>query len=118
MVEIGPELTLGDASPQIAWVAAMSFTSVGCSATAPNRRTRFASMTVRSLLCSVKGSASISSRNSMPPDAASQRPGFARLASVKAPGSKPNSSASSNDSGIAAQFTSTNGPSAAGRSRE
>ena len=42
------------------------------------------------------------------------RPGFARLASVKAPASNPNNSASSNVSGIAAQLTSTKGPLARG----
>ena len=50
----------------------------------------------------------------MPPDAASKSPGLLRLASVKAPASKPNSSASSIVSGMAAQLTSTNGAAARG----
>ena len=56
----------------------------------------------------------ISSRKSVPPDAASNRPGFARRASVKDPASNPNSSASSIVSGIAAQLTGMNGPAARG----
>ena len=45
---------------------------------------------------------------------ASNRPGLARLASVKAPASKPNNSASSSVSGMAAQLTSMKGPWARG----
>ena len=50
----------------------------------------------------------------MPPPAASKSPGFARRASVKAPASKPKSSASRSVSGIAAAFCATNGPAARG----
>jgi len=46
----------------------------------------------------------------VPPDAASKSPGLAPLASVKAPGAYPKSSASSSVSGMAAQFTAMNGP--------
>jgi hypothetical protein len=60
------------------------------------------------------GSASISSRNRVPPAAVSNNPGLARLASVKAPAVTPNSSASSNVSGMAAQLTSRKGPWARG----
>ncbi len=53
----------------------------------------------------------------MPPWAVWKRPGLGWRASVKAPRSKPNSSASSRVSGIAAQFTSTSGPAARGPAR-
>ena len=58
--------------------------------------------------------APISSRKIVPPWAAWKSPGLAWRASVKAPRSKPNSSASSSVSGMAAQLTSTNGPLARG----
>ena len=45
----------------------------------------------------------------MPPWARSNLPSFWRLAPVKAPGSYPNSSLSSNSCGMAAQFTFTKG---------
>ena len=48
----------------------------------------------------------------MPPSASSNLPLRAASAPVKAPFSWPNSSLSISSSGIAAQFTSTNGPSA------
>jgi hypothetical protein len=53
----------------------------------------------------------ISSRKSVPPFARSKRPSRRAAAPVKAPFSCPNSSLSSSGSGIAAQFTATNGPS-------
>ena len=52
-----------------------------------------------------------SSRNSVPPSASSNRPSRARVAPVKAPASWPNSSASINVSGNAAQLIVTKGPS-------
>jgi hypothetical protein len=52
----------------------------------------------------------ISSRNSVPPFAVSKRPFFMALASVNAPFSWPNSSASMSVSGIAEQLMATNGP--------
>ena len=57
------------------------------------------------------GMSPISSRKSVPSRASSKRPGLARTAPVNAPRSWPNSSDSSRPSGIAAQFTGTNGPS-------
>src|SRR5262245_57553173 len=67
-------------------------------------------MAFRTFPWSAGESESISSRKSVPPEAASKSPGFARFASVNAPASKPKSSASSIASGMAAQLTSTNGP--------
>ena len=92
----------------------MSLTSTRQGSTEPRRRTCLSSMALRTLLCTGPDSESISSRKSVPPDAASNSPGLARLASVKAPASKPKSSASSMASGMAAQLTSTNGPCARG----
>ena len=56
----------------------------------------------------------ISSRNSVPPFAAAKRPMRSRSAPVNAPRTWPNSSLSSSSSGIAPQFTATNGRSARG----
>ena len=95
-------------------MAAMILTSTACPRTAPSRRTHFSSMAFRNLLWSARGRASISSKNNVPPDAASSRPGLARLASVNVPASKPKSSASNSVSGMAAQLTSMNGPWARG----
>ena len=50
-----------------------------------------------------------SSKNSVPPCAASSRPGLSRTAPVKAPLRCPNISDSSNPSGSAAQFTAMKG---------
>src|SRR5262249_34788021 len=54
-------------------------------------------------------SSATSSRNSVPPDDASISPARAAIAPVNAPLACPNSSASARPSGIAAQFTATNG---------
>jgi len=51
----------------------------------------------------------ISSRNSVPPSAASKRPTRRRVEPVYAPASAPNSSLSSSSSGSAPAFTRTNG---------
>ncbi len=76
----------------------------------PSRSTE-RSCSARSSLAWVAGvSSAISSRNSVPPRAASKRPARAATAPVKAPFSTPNSSASSSGSGTAAQLTATNGP--------
>ena len=56
----------------------------------------------------------ISSRNSVPPSASSNRPSFSLTAPVKAPFSCPNSSDSSSVSGRAAQLIAMNGRSARG----
>ena len=61
-------------------------------------------------------SSPISSRNSVPPFATSNRPGLLALAPVNAPFTWPNSSLSSRFSGIAPQLTATNG--ASRRSRQ
>ena len=57
------------------------------------------------------GMSPISSRNRVPPWASSNLPTLRATAPVKAPFSWPNSSDSISSSGIAAQFTSTKGPS-------
>ena len=67
--------------------------------------------------CSPSGISPISSRNSVPPSAASMRPVRACTAPVNAPRECPNSSASSSASGIAAQFSTTIGLFARGLSR-
>ena len=59
----------------------------------------------------------ISSRKSVPPSASSNRPRRRATAPVNAPRSWPNSSDSISSSGMAAQLTSTNGPSRARRLR-
>ena len=110
VVEVGAEAARGDQLAQVASaVAAMSFTST----TLRRRRRGGGRSSPRSPsgACpgGTTGSASTSSRKRLPPAAASKSPGFARRASVKAPASKPKSSASSIVSGMAAQLTSTNG---------
>ena len=62
-----------------------------------------------SLDCSPSGISPISSRNSVPPSAASMRPVRPCTAPVNAPRVCPKSSASSSDSGMAAQLMATNG---------
>ena len=92
----------------------MTFISTAHATTASNRQTCLVPIAVSSLLCSPKGNASILSSYNVPPKAASNSPALARLASVKALASTPNSSASNNVWGIAAQLTSMNGPWARG----
>ena len=81
------------------------------SAVAPIRRTVFSSMTFRNFDCSAGETWPISSRKMVPPSAVSNSPARAVFASVKAPRSWPNSSASTRCSGRAVQLTSMNGPS-------
>ncbi len=88
----------------------MMATSRGSLRVLPRRRTERSSMTFSSFDCSEIGSRPTSSRKIVPPLADWKSPGLACRASVKAPRSKPNSSASSSVSGMAAQLTSTNGP--------
>ena len=76
----------------------------------PPRRSISRSCSTRSSLTCVAGDSSpISSRKIVPPWASSKRPFFSVRASVKAPGSWPNSSDSIRLSGSAAQLTLTNG---------
>ena len=67
-------------------------TSTARARMAPTRRTSFSSSARRILPCRVSGRSPISSRNSVPPSAASNSPGLAVRASVNAPFSWPNSS--------------------------
>src|SRR6266446_1705235 len=75
----------------------------------PTRRTTPSWMTRRSLAWIDLGISTSSSRNSVPPWAASSNPGLSRTAPVKAPLRWPNISDSSSPSGSAAQFTATKG---------
>ena len=88
----------------IAWisifVAEISRTSIGTERVAPRRRICLFSIAVNNFACIGKLKLPISSRNRVPPEATSIRPGLSRRASVKAPFSYPNSSLSNNCSGI------------------
>src|SRR5512133_3623396 len=66
----------------------------------------------RSFTCSAGGMSPISSRNRVPPCAAWNFPGRVAMAPVNAPFTWPKSSDSSSASGMAPQFTATNGPAA------
>ena len=70
----------------------------------PTRMMTLRSSTRSSLAWSASGISPISSRNSVPPFAASKKPTLRRSAPVNAPFSWPNSSLSSSDSGSAAQL--------------
>jgi hypothetical protein len=61
-------------------------------------------------VCASIGMSPISSRNSVPPSACSNRPDARVLAPVNAPRSWPNNSDSIRSRGIAAMLTATNGP--------
>src|SRR3989475_1531716 len=90
-------------------VAATTRTStlIGC---VPPTRKKVRSSSTRSSFTWVAGAISpTSSRKTVPPSASSKRPSRCSAAPVKAPFSWPNSSLSSSVSGIAAQFTATNG---------
>ncbi|MCY1536389.1 hypothetical protein D9M68_718460 [compost metagenome] len=78
--------------------------------TEPMRRMLRSSSSLSSLAWSTRSISPTSSRNRVPPSAASTRPTRRSLASVKAPFSWPNSSDSSRCDGIAAQLNSTKGP--------
>ena len=71
----------------------------------PRRRTSLSWSVRSSLTWSDGGISPISSRKSVPPVAASNRPGLSRSAPVNAPLTYPNSSDSSRFSGMAPQFT-------------
>jgi len=92
-------------------------TSIGTAWLAPTGRTWRSCSTRSSLTCSATGMSPISSRNSVPPLAAWNRPGWLATAPVNAPFTWPNSSDSSRFSGIAPQLTATNGWLARGLAR-
>ncbi len=98
------------ASSRSSLVAAITQTSTVSLRVPPSRRTCWSSITFRSFDCSGKGNSPISSRKIVPPCAVWNSPALAWRASVNAPRSQPNSSASMSVSGMAAQLTSTNGP--------
>jgi transcriptional regulator with PAS, ATPase and Fis domain len=75
----------------------------------PSGRTRPSSSTRSSFVCIASDISPISSRNSVPPSAASKSPARGRSAPVNAPRTWPNSADSSRLSGIAPQFSPTNG---------
>jgi hypothetical protein len=85
------------ASARSAGVATMTRTSIGLESAPPRRRTRPLSIAASSLPCRSSDSASTSSRNKVPPSAASNRPGVAAVTSGAVPRSYPNSSSSSRD---------------------
>ena len=80
----------------------------------PTRVTSPVSMTRKSLACIDSGISPSSSRNRVPPCAASNTPARAATAPVKAPRVWPNSSDSNSVSGMAAQLTAMNGAAARG----
>ena len=90
-------------------VAAISRTSTGIGSVPPTRSISRSWTARRILLCSARLMSPISSRNSVPPLARSNRPIFRATAPVNAPFSWPNSSLSRRFSGMAAQLTVTNG---------
>ncbi len=88
----------------------MTRQSVSIGSVPPTRSNRPSWSTRRSFACIPMGMSPISSRNSVPPWASSNRPFFWRSAPVNAPRSWPKSSVSSRCSGKAAQLTVTSGP--------
>src|SRR5881409_639949 len=76
----------------------------------PSRVICRCSMTRSSFACAAGGSSPISSRNNVPPDAASNAPLRSAPAPVNAPRSWPNSSSSTRFSGMAAALSAMNGP--------
>ena len=93
-------------------VAAMTRTSTVTEAMPPTGSTFCSCSARRTLAWVFRVMSPISSRNSVPPSASSNLPFLAVSAPVKAPRVWPNSSLSMSSSGMAAQLTSTNGPSA------
>ena len=75
----------------------------------PTRKNSRLSRARRSLAWRAKAISPISSRNTVPVPATSNRPGLRSIAPVKAPFSWPKSSLSTRFSGMAAQFTATKG---------
>ncbi len=91
-------------------MALITRTSIGTGRVPPTRITSRSSSTRSRRVCRASGISPISSRNRVPPLAASNRPAWPpRRAPVNAPSSWPNSSDSSSDSAIAPQLTATNG---------
>ena len=80
----------------------------------PTRRSSPSCSTRSSLACMPGDISPTSSRNSVPPSATSNRPRVSRSAPVNAPRTWPNSVDSSSVSGMAAQFSPTNGRSRRG----
>ena len=91
-------------------MAATTRTSTGKARSAPTGTTCLSCRTRKSLAWADSGMSPISSRNNVPSCAAAIRPSRATTAPVNAPRVWPNSSASINDSGMAAQLSGTNGP--------
>ena len=93
------------ASWMLTLVAARIRTSTLMVVRPPSRENWPSCKTCSSLACSIGGISPISSSRMVPLLHSSNLPGLARSAPVKAPGSYPNSSDSSNSAGRAAQFT-------------
>jgi hypothetical protein len=87
----------------------MMRTSMGIDAFEPSRSSVPSCSTRSSFTCKASGMLSISSRNSVPPDACSSLPTRRLPAPVNAPASWPNISLSKIDSGTAPQFSAMNG---------
>ena len=84
-----------------------------CGACGTRRRARRSPPAGRAAAClQSSGSSPTSSRNSVPPCAASKRPTRSRVAPENAPRTWPKSSLSASSRGMAAQLSSTNGPAA------
>ena len=93
-------------------VAATTRTSTVIERSPPTRVIRLSCNARRTLAWASRLMSPISSRNRVPPSACSNLPIRCLVAPVNAPFSCPNSSDSINSDGIAAQLTSTSGPSA------
>src|SRR5205807_190404 len=95
-----------------AFVAEMTRTFTRCVLEEPTRSNSPVSSTRNSFACCGRGKFAISSRNSVPPSASSNRPTRSTFASVKAPFTCPNSSLSNRPSGMPPKLTATRGRSA------
>ena len=91
-------------------VAATTRAATGTLRLPPSRVICRCSMTRSSLACAAMGSSPISSRNNVPPEAASNAPLRIVPAPVNAPRSWPKSSSSTRFSGMAAALSAMNGP--------
>src|SRR5207247_1247560 len=98
------------------FVAAITRTSTRSAFPDPTRDITPSSRARSTFACAARLMSPISSRNSVPPSASSNFPSRSANAPVKLPFMWPNSSLSISSPGIAAQFTSTNGPWARGDS--
>ena len=94
-------------------VAATTRTSARRVRVSPTRSNSRSCRKRRSFAWSGGAISPISSRKSVPPSAASTRPGWSRTAPVKAPRAWPKSSLASSSPDSVGQFTTTNGPLAA-----